>query len=96
MDDPLLVAVRRKIMPHRGLPICYHTEEIHKRVLPNYPEGVRVEESRTADDYWLIQKTKSKDGLPPKRLIECKYCGKQRWTATQWLVQTLELKPSGP
>jgi hypothetical protein len=80
-------------MPHIGLPYCYHTEEIHKRVLPNYPEGFRVEESRTANDYWLIKETKSKSWLPPKRLIECKYCGKQRWTKTQWLVQSLESKP---
>ena len=84
-------------MPHRGLPICLHTEEVHKRVLTDYPEGYRVEESRTAEDYWLIKETKSsKSLLPPKRLIECKYCGKQRWTSTQWLIQTLEPKPSKP
>ena len=81
-------------MPHRGLPICLHTEEIHKKVLPDYPEGHRVEKSRTATDYWLIRENKPRfDFLPPKRLIECKYCGKQRWTSTQWLVQCLEPKP---
>ncbi|KKM20649.1 hypothetical protein LCGC14_1643360 [marine sediment metagenome] len=79
-------------MPHRGLPICYHTEEIHKRVLPNYPEGVRVEQSRCPDQFWLIRQI-DRRWDPPKRLIECKYCGKQRWTSTQWLVQTLEPKP---
>ena len=75
-----------------GLPICLHTEEIHKKVLPNYPEGHRVEESRIAEDYWLIKINRPKDWLPAKRLIECKYCGKQRWTVTQWLIQSLKPK----
>jgi hypothetical protein len=79
-------------MPHMGLPICYHTEEIHKRVLPDYPEGFRVEKSRCPDQFWLI-KTKSKPWTPPKRLIECKYCGKQRWTSTQRIYGILKPKP---
>lgn len=81
-------------MPHMGLPICLHTEEIHKRVLPDYPEGNRVEESRTAEDYWLIREIRPENWKPAKRLIECKYCGKQRWTATQWLLQALKSKPA--
>ena len=80
-------------MPHMGLPICLHTEEIHKKVLPDYPEGHRIEESRTANDYWLIREKKPKGYQPIKRLIECKYCGKQRWTTTQWLLQALKPKP---
>ena len=80
-------------MPHRGLPICYHTEEIHRRVLPDYPEGLRIEESRCSDEYWLIKETRRNKWTPPKRLIECKYCGKQRWTSTQWLMLGLEPKP---
>ncbi len=82
-------------MPHEGLPFCYHTEEIHRRVLPDYPEGNRVEESRCANDYWLIRKTKPRfSWMPLKRLIECKYCGKQRWTSTQRIYGgTLETKP---
>ena len=80
-------------MPHQGLPYCYHTEEIHREVQAKHPNRFPVEESRSTDDYWLIRKTKSKSWFPPKRLIECKYCGKQRWTTTQLLVQTLEPKP---
>ncbi len=80
-------------MPHEGLPRCDHTEEIHKKVLSDYPEGDRIEVSRTVEDYWLIKETRPKGWLPPKRLIECKYCGKQRWTSTQRIYGTLELKP---
>ncbi len=81
-------------MPHEGLPFCEHTEEIHRKVLPDYPEGNRVEQSRCANDYWLVKKSKYKWGTPPKRLIECKYCGKQRWTSTQQIYGELELKPA--
>lgn len=83
-------------MPHTGLPRCYHTEEIHKIVQAKYPNRFPVEESRCPEQFWLIRKNKPRsDWIAPNRLIECRYCGKQRWTTTQRIYGELELKPKG-
>jgi len=80
-------------MPHIGLPSCYHTEEIHREVQAKHPKRFPVEESRCPDQFWLIKQTQPKPWRQPKRLIECKYCGKQRWTATQRIYGELKPKP---
>jgi len=72
-------------MPRMGVPICRHTEMVYDRI--------NIEDSYCPDHYWLIKIVKTKSWKPPKRLIECKKCGKQRWTTTQWMVDCLKLKP---
>lgn len=73
-------------MPHEGLPVCVHDsiEDVNND----------IPDSRCPDQFWLIKQTKPHCGwIPLKRLIECKHCGKQRWTSTQRIYGTLDPKP---